>query len=529
MTNSIDEFEKADVILVTGSNTTEAHPVIAAHIKRAVIFNKTKLIIVDPRKIDLVRFSTKWLRQNSGTDVAWINGLLHVIIKEGLHDQSFIDDNCENFDALKEIVKKYTPKKVEEITGIPARDIIEAARIYANARRASIVYAMGITQHANGTDNVKSLANLAMCTANIGKEGTGVNPLRGQNNVQGACDMGALPNVYPGYQKVLDENAKVKFEKAWDTKLSGDLGLTIIEIMNAACSKDLKALYIMGENPMVSDPNLNHVKEAFESLDFIVVQDIFLTETAKMADVVFPACTFAEKDGTNTNTERRVLRVNKIIDAPGEAREDWRIIQSLALALGNAWNYTSHKDIQDEINKLVPQYGGITHKRIMNNEKLQWPCPHTGHKGTKYLHKGGFIRGKGLFSAVDHIPAKEQTNKEYPFAMSTGRMLFHYHTGSMTRRTKALNIYQSKPYVEMNIKDIENLNLKHGDKVRISSRRGTIESFIKETDKVRKGDIFIPFHFSEAAANMLTNDALDPVAKIPELKICAVKIESAKS
>ncbi len=525
MTNSIGELEFADVILITGSNTTETHPVIGTLIKRAAQNNNAEIIVVDPRKIDIVRHSKMWLRQNGGTDVAWINGMVNVIIENGWQDQEFIDKYCENYDAMKEVVRKYDPATVEEITGIPAEDIIKAAEIYAQADKASIVYSMGITQHANGTDNVKALANLAMVTGNLGKESCGINPLRGQNNVQGACDMGGLPNVYPGYQKVVESSVKSKFEEAWHTGLSDKMGLSIVEIMDAAGTGDIKAIYIMGENPMVSDPNLNHVKDGLTNLEFLVVQDIFMTETAQLADVVLPAATFLEKNGTFTNTERRVLPIAKILDAPGEAMEDWKIIQLLAQEMGHAWRYDSVDSILREINAVTPLYGGITPERIKNGERLQWPCPDSTHPGTKYLHKGGFARGKGLLSAVDHIPAKEQPSEEYPYVLSTGRMLFHYHTGSMTRRSKALTAFSNEPYVELCQADCDKLGVKHGDKVRVTSRRGTIDTLVKLTDKVKEGNMFIPFHFSEAAANMLTNDVLDPVAKIPELKVCAVKIE----
>ncbi len=525
MTNSIEELRNAKVILVTGSNTTETHPVIATNIKYA-IRNGAKLILVDPRKIDLAKYATLWLRQKSGTDVAWINTILNVIISENLENKDFIAERTENFEAMKEIVAKYKPEDFEKITGIKAEDIKAAARLFAGTDKGSIIYSMGITQHSNGTDNVKSLANLAMITGNIGRESTGVNPLRGQNNVQGACDMGALSNVYPGYQKVENPNAHAKFEKAWNAKLSPKNGLTIVEIMNAACKGNVKALYVMGENPMISDPNINHVKAALENLDILICQDIFLTETAELADVVFPASSFLEKEGNFTNTERRILPLAKIVDAPGEAKDDWQIIQTLAKSLGENWNYNSVKDIIDEINKVTPQYGGITFDRIKNGERLQWPCPDISHPGTKFLHKGNFARGKGLFSAVNHTPSAELTDKEYPFVLMTGRILFHYHTCTMTRKTKSLPKYVKDAYVEMSSADIKELGIKNGDKVRISSRRGTIEIKVVDTGtKLRKGDIFIPFHFAEAAANKLTNDVIDPVAKIPELKVCACKIE----
>lgn len=525
MTNSIEELEKADVILVTGSNTTDTHPVIATQIKRAVLFNNAKLIVIDPRKIDLVRYATLWLRQKSGSDVAWINGIANAVISQGLQNDEFIAARTENYDALKDVLSKYTPDLVEKVSGIPARQIVEAAQIYGQAERGSIVYAMGITQHSNGTENVKALANLALLTGNIGRESTGINPLRGQNNVQGACDMGALPNVFPGYQKVDDELSRQKFEKAWGTELTDTPGLTLTEMMSGACDGRIKAMFIMGENPMVSDPNSNHIRTALEHLDFLVCQDIFLTETGELADVIFPATSFAEKSGHFTNTERRVLPIRPIVPAPGQAKDDWVIVQMLARAMGADWNYSSFKEILVEINLLTPQYGGITSQRIEQGERLQWPCPTIDHQGTKYLHKDQFVRGRGLFSAIDHHAAKELTDAAYPFVLMTGRILYHYHTCTMTRKTKVLPQYVNEAYVEMNPEDVTLLGVKNGEKVKVSSRRGEIEIAIMETDRVRKGDVFIPFHFAEAAANVLTIDAVDPVAKTPEFKVCAVKVK----
>ncbi|MCM0083840.1 formate dehydrogenase subunit alpha [Geomonas sp. Red32] len=527
MTNSIAELEHADVILVTGSNTTETHPVIAAEIKRAVLFNGAKLIVVDPRRIDLVQHATLWLRQKSGTDVAWLNGIAHAILAQGLQNDAFIAEKTENFEALKELLSRYTPQEVERISGIPAAQIMEAGRIYGSAKKGSIVYAMGITQHATGTDNVRSLANLALLTGNIGRESTGLNPLRGQNNVQGACDMGALPDVFTGYQKVADPAVRQKFAQAWQVELSPRTGMTLTEIMRGASGGEVKGLYIMGENPVISDPNSNHIREALESLDFLVCQDIFMTETAQLADVVFPAASFAEKDGNFTNTERRVLPVRRVVDAPGEAKEDWAILQRLARAMGAGWEYRSADDILEEINLLTPLYGGITPERIANGEVLQWPCPAPEHPGTKFLHHERFTRGKGLFSAVEYKGARELPDAAYPFALMTGRILYHYHTGSMTRKTKVLPQYVRGAYVEMAFEDLGELGVENGDFVKVSSVRGEIRIAVKVTDRVRKGEVFIPFHFAEAAANVLTNDAIDPVAKIPELKICAVRIEKS--
>jgi len=529
MTNSIAELERAEVILVTGSNTTETHPVIATRIKKAVLFHGAKLIVIDPRQIELVKYTEKygglWLRQKNGSDVAWINGIINIIIKEKLLAEEFIKTRTEDFDALIKMVEGFTPEKVEKISGIPAKQLQAAARMYAKAKNASIVYSMGITQHTTGTDNVMSIANLAMVTGNVGRESVGVNPLRGQNNVQGACDMGALPNVYPGYQAVTDAAIKEKFEKAWGVKLDDKVGLTVVEIMHQAAAGKIKGLYIMGENPMVSDPDLNHVKQALEKLDFLVVQDIFLTETARLADVVLPVASFAEKQGTFTNTERRVLWVEKAVAAPGQARIDWEVIRDVSTRMGYAMDYKCLEDIVNEINRLVPQYAGITYDRLLGGEKLQWPCPNPEHPGTKFLHRDKFTRGLGKFFAIDYIPPAEWPNAAYPFLLSTGRLLYHYHTGSMSRRTVALPQYVPGPFMEMHGQDMKKLNIRDGEEVRVSSRRGSIAIPARESERVDSGSVFITFHFAEAAANMLTNDAFDPIAKIPELKVAACHIE----
>jgi formate dehydrogenase alpha subunit len=523
MTNSIAELEHSRCILVTGSNTTETHPVIAAVIRRAVQKHKAKLIVVDPRRIDLVNDATLWLRQKNGTDVAWLNGMMNVIIAENLHDRQFITEKTEDFEAMRGVVEAFTPERVEEITTIPAEKIREAARLFAEAEVSSIVYSMGITQHTTGTDNVLSVANLAMLTGNVGKASSGVNPLRGQNNVQGACDVGGLPDVYPGYQKVADPLNREKFERAWGRKLSSDKGLTVMEIINSLEKGDVKGLIIMGENPMVSDPNLNHADKALDAAGFLVVIDIFLTETAEKAHVVLPAASFAEKTGTFTNTERRVILVRKILEAPGEARADWKILCDLSSALGYPMNYSSSSEIMDEIAEVTPIYGGIHHDRIQE-VGLQWPCSHRNHPGTMYLHKGKFKRGNGRFHPVDFIPPAESPDSEYPFILSTGRILFHYHTGSMTRRVDALNEYVSGAYAEINPEDVRRLGLGDGGPVRIETRRGVIETRVKATDIVATGSVFVPFHFAESAANRLTNDSLDPVALIPELKVAACRV-----
>ncbi len=525
MTNTISDISKAQIILVTGSNTTENHPVISTYIKRAAKFGGAKLLVVDPRRITLTRYAHKWVRQRPGTDVAWINGMIHVIIKEGLYDKKYVEERTEGFEELKKAVEKYTPEYVEEITGISKGDLVELARIYASGRPATILYTMGITQHICGTDNVKALANLAMLCGNIGVEGGGLNPLRGQNNVQGACDMGGLPNVYSGYQKVEDASAREKMEKAWGVKgLPEKAGLKATEMIPKALSKEIRALYIIGENPMISDPDTAHVKKALDSLDFLVVQDIFLTETAKLADVVLPGCSFAEKDGTFTNTERRVQRVRKAIEPVGDSKADWQIICELAEKMGYPMNYSSAEEIMEEIAQVTPSYGGITYDRI-DKVGIHWPCPDKEHPGTPVLHKEKFARGKGKFAVVEYIPPAELPDEEYPFLLSTGRLIYQYHTGTMTRRVKGLDELAPECFVEISPEDAARLGVSEGDKIKLTSRRGEIEARAKISVKAVEGTIFVPFHYAEAAANMLTNPALDPVSGIPEFKVCAVKVE----
>jgi formate dehydrogenase alpha subunit len=523
MTNSIAELEHAKCILVTGSNTSETHPVIATVIRRAVREHGAKLIIVDPRRIDLVDNATLWLRQRNGTDVAWMNGMMNVILTENLMDLAFIEQRTEGFEEFRRVIERFTPERVEEISGIPADKLRQAARLYATSEASSIIYSMGITQHITGTDNVLSTANLAMLTGQIGKPSSGVNPLRGQNNVQGACDVGALPNVYPGYQKVTELALQEKFEKAWGRKLSPVNGLTILEMMKALEHGTVKGMIVMGENPMVSDPNLTHVEKALRSAEFLVVMDIFLSETAAIADVVLPAASFAEKEGTFTNTERRVILLREILPPPGQSRPDWKIICDLSTALGYPMSYSSASEIMDEIASVTPIYGGIHHNRLQETG-LQWPCPNDAHSGTVFLHRDKFSRGLGKFHPVNFIPPDEMPDAEYPFILSTGRILFHYHTGTMSRRVDALNEYVGAGYAEIHPNDAVRIGLQHGGQVRVSSRRGAIETVVKVTERVAEGSVFIPFHFAEAAANMLTNDALDPVAKIPEFKVAACNL-----
>lgn len=529
MTNSMQEAHKSDVILITGANVTWAHPVFGGVIKRAVRKNGVKLIVVDPRSIDLAEIADVHLKQKPGTDTAWLMGLQHIIVKENWIDKAFIDERVEGWDEYVKSLDYFTPEKVEEITSIPKQDLYEAARLYATSGKGSIYYAMGITQHSKGVDNVRAIANLALITGNFGTEGTGVNPLRGQNNVQGACDMGALPNVFPGYQPVTDEQVREKFAKAWgiDPKSMDDkIGLPVTEMVNQA-GDSIKAIYIMGENPMISDPNINHAREQFEKLDFMVVQDIFLTETAELADVVLPALAFAEKTGTYVNTERRVQISEKALNGPEGAKTDTFILAEVARRMGDASFPEDAAILHEEMRQITPAYHGITYKRLSETNGLRWPCPTEDHPGTPILHIGKFTRGKGLLTPIDWRPPSEIIDKEYPLWLTTGRLLEHYHTGSMTRKSKVLNGLVPNGKVEVNEEDAKEMGIKNGDMLKVTSRRGSITIEADVTDRVMGGVVFIPFHFAEAAANVLTNDTLDPVSKIPEFKVCAVKVEPA--
>jgi len=524
MTNSIGEIQNADCIFVIGSNTTENHPVIALQVKAALWHRGAKLIVADPRRIELADYAHLWLNQKPGTDAALINGMIHAILSRGWQNQAFIEERTEGFDALAESVKEYTPEAVEKITGVPAADIVEAARLYAQSSNSSILYAMGITQHVAGTNNVLALANLAMVAGQIGKPFSGVNPLRGQNNVQGACDMGGLPNVYPGYQRVDDEALRKKFEKAWGVSLSPKPGITLMEMMQGVADGKVKALFILGENPLLSDPNANKVKEELRHLELLVVQDIFLSETAELAHVVLPGVSFVEKDGTFTNTERRVQRVRQAIEPLGKARPDWQIICDLSSRLGYPMKYGSPAEVMEEIASLTPSYGGIRYHRL-EGLGLQWPCPTSDHPGTPFLHKDKFSRGKGKFHVVPYVPAPELPDEEYPFLLTTGRVLYHYHT-LVTRKSKGLSEIYPEGVVEVNPEDARRLGIQPDNGlVEVASRRGKVKVKAKVSDRLPPGVVFMTFHFKEAAANLLTLDALDPVAKIPEFKVCAVKIQ----
>jgi len=523
MTNSMADFAKADLLFVIGSNTTECHPLIGRVIRQGVKFRGTRLIIADPRTTELAKMAAIHLRHKPGTDVALLNAMMHVIIEEGLHNKKFIQERTEGFEQLAETVKKYTPEMAEKITGVPRADIIKAARLFAGIDKATVLYGMGITQHTTGTDNVKTLANLLMLTGNIGREGTGLSPLRGQNNVQGACDMGALPNVLTGYQAVTDPEKRKASEAAWGVSaLPAKPGLTMGEMMSTKPDGGVKAMYIMGENPIMTDPDMRHTRQSLTNLEFLVVQDIFPTETAVIADIILPATAFAEKDGTFTNTERRVQRVRKAVEPPGEAKPDWEIITLLAEKMGHRFGYKNPEQIMKEIAYLTPIYGGIHYDRL-DGYGLQWPCTDRNHPGTAILHQDKFIRGMGKFHAVEYKPPAESVSAEYPLILTTGRVLEHYHTGSMTRRSDVLNKLSPSGTVDIHPDDALKLGIVDGDIVAIASERGRIEAPVRITDETAPGLAFMAFHWSELPVNTVTNTASDPSAKIPEFKVSAIK------
>jgi len=526
MTNSLEEALKSDVILVTGTNTTWNHPVFGGMIRKAVKQGGKKLLVIDPRRIELADIADIYIQQKNGSDVAVLSGLQHIILREGWEDKAYINERLEGFEEYRKSIEFFTPEKVEELSGVPKETLYEAAKLYATSGTGALYYCMGITQHSHGVDNVKSCVNLQMICGNVGVEGGGVNPLRGQNNVQGACDMGALPNVYTGYQKVILPEARKKFADYWGVKEddmgSLEIGKTVTTMIQA-CGDSLKALYVLGENPMVSDPNLNHVEEQLKKLDFLVVQDIFMTETAGMADVILPAVTFAEKTGSITNSERRVQLSNQAIQPSDNVRQDYEIVADLAERFGHAFARTPESIFQ-EIKDLTPQYHGMTYDRI-REIGLQWPCPAEDHPGTKFLHKGKFVSGKGQLTPMEYKPPAEEPDTDWPMVLSTGRMLEHFHTGSMTRRSAVLDAIVKCGQVELNPRDAAVMGVKAGDKVKVSTRRGEIETYVNVVPRVAEGSIFVPFHFAEAAANTLTNDVLDPVAKIPEYKVCAARID----
>jgi formate dehydrogenase alpha subunit len=541
MSNSMDDVaNEAKSMLIIGSNTTEQHPVFGTMIRQAVIRRQLKLVVADPRKIDITEFATLHLRHRPGTDIALVNGLMNIILSKGWEDKTFIEERTEGFDEFVETVSKYTPEVTSEITRIPVEKLYEAAEILALNKPMAVLWAMGITQHIVGVRNVMDLANLQMLLGNMGVSGGGVNPLRGQNNVQGACDMGGLPNVYPAYQPVISEDAQKKFEAAWGVPLPNKVGMTVTELIPAAGEGKIKALYIMGEDPIMSDPDSNHIKHCMEVCDFVVLQEIFPSETSPYADVLLPGVTFAEKTGTFTNTERRVQMVQKAIEPIGSSREDWWILSQVAKRIlsgsdrqvvggtHSGWEYTNTTEIMREISALAPSYAGVSHERLKNGERLQWPVKSADHPGTPILHIGQFTRGKGKFMPIDHVPPAELPDDEYPMLLNTGRVLYHWHGGEMTRRAKGLMEVYGESLVEINPEDALKLGINGDRYVRVTSRRGSLEAQAWVTDRVPPGMVFANFHFPEAPANELTIAALDPVSKIPSYKICAVKVELVK-
>lgn len=529
MTNSIRDIAKSDCILIIGSNPFEQHPLIGRRVLKAKS-NGAKIIVIDPRYTPTAKHADLFLPLTPSMDVALINSIMHVIIREGLEDLDFIKNRTKGFEKLQDIVKNYSPESVAKVTGINSTVIEETALMYGKARNASIMYCLGITEHTMGMDNVMSLANLAMLTGNIGKEGTGLNPLRGQNNVQGVCDMGALPFLYPGYKKYVLDSVREDAQCQWGCGDLNDLpGLQMVEILEAAHDGRIKAMYIMGENPVFSEPETLKVKESLLNLETLVVQDIFLTETAELADIVLPATSWAEKNGTFTNTERRVQRVRKAADPPGEAKADWQIFCDLAKVMGSPlFYYASEADIFAEIREVTPQYAGMTWERLEKADGLQWPCPHEGHTGTPVLHGEKFATadGMGVFKPIERRNLPETPDSEYPFILSTGRVIFHYHNSNMTGMSKTLNNEISQSFVEINPEDAIELGIKNHERIKIKNRHGEIETTARITSDIAPGVLFLPIHFLDCEPNLLTNSkVLDPSTKMPELKALTARIE----
>lgn len=523
MTNSIDEIKDTGCLLAIGSNAPEAHPLIGWRVRDAKDRGAT-VIVCDPRKTDMARYADIHIQHYPGSDIALLNCLMHIIIKENLEDRIYINQRTEGFEELCKSVERYTPEYTAKITGVDKALLYKAAVTYAKAKPASIIYTLGITEHTTGTENVMSVANLSMLTGNVGVEAGGVNPLRGQCNVQGACDMGALPDVYPGYQRVTDPHIQQKFEHAWGVRLNPKPGLTTTDQLIYAREGKIKAFYIIGEDPLRSDPNIEVVKDALEKLEFLVVQEIFLSPTASIADVVLPGASFAEKEGSFTNSERRVQLIRKAIEPVGESRPDWQIVSDIATRMGYPFRYNNTSEIMDEIASLTPIYGGISHTRIQKFG-IQWPCPDKSHPGTKFLHKEKFTRGLGKFNPIEHRPPAEEPDSEYPFYLSTGRMLFHYNVGTMSRRTHILDREYPEMFVEINERDAERIGIENNGMCRVKTRRGTLDVRARVSDRVKEGVLWMPFHYGNNPANLLTIDAFCPIARTGEYKVCAGRVE----
>ena len=527
MTNSIyDITHDVDCIFLIGSNPEEAHPVVGMQIRQA-LKKGTRLIVADPRDIGLAKRADIHLKLRPGTNVPLINSLIHVIVEEGLEDRAFISEHTENYEALRKLVADYAPEKVGPLCHLDPDQIREAARMYATAKKAPIIYCLGVTEHSTGTEGVMSISNLALVTGKLGKAGCGVNPLRGQNNVQGACDMGTQPTDYPGYQKVDNEEVRRKFEEAWGVSLNPKPGLKATEVFPAAIEGKIKGLYICGEDPIVSDPDTSHVEKALQSLEFLVMQELFLTPTARYADVILPAISFAEKEGTFTNTERRVQRIRKAVTLPGDCRSDIDIITDLMNAMGYPQERLTAAQVMDEIARLTPSYGGISHQRLDAGESLQWPCKDPCHPGTPIMHVGRPVRGKALFYPAVYTPAAELPDEDYPFILSTGRILSQYNAASMTLRSRGLKEIAGEGFIEIHYKDAERLGIRNGERIIVRSRRGEIRTSARVGRKVSEGESWMPFHFPDSPVNRVTNAVLDQYARIPEYKVCAVALERA--
>ena len=529
MTNTIrDITQESDLIMLVGSNPEEAHPVLGMQIRQAVR-RGARLIVVDPRDIDLAKHADIHLKLRPGTNVAFANGMMHIIIEEQLQDREFIAQRTENYEALEELVREYPAEKAAEICGIDPELLREAARMYASAPRAPILYCLGVTEHSSGTEGVMSLSNLAMLCGKLGRPGCGVNPIRGQNNVQGACDMGAQPNTFTGYQKVTDPAVVEKFEKAWGTDLNPNEGTKATEVFPAAIEGRVKALFLFGEDPIRTDPDTNHVIKALTSLDFLVVQELFMTETAKYADVILPGRSFAEKEGTFSNTERRVQRVRKAVNGPEGPQLDTWIFTEIMQRMGYDQPHLTAEQIMDEISSVTPSFGGINHRRLDSREVggrgLQWPCLNAEHPGTPIMHAGKFSKGIGTYSTAEYRPSVELPDDEYPLMLTTGRVLYQYNACAMTARTEGLNEMSGSSFIEINTKDAEELGIEDGSRVKITSRRASIESTARVSGKTNPGETWMPFHFQDGNSNWLTIAALDNIAKAPEFKVCAVKVE----
>jgi formate dehydrogenase alpha subunit len=526
MTNSIEEIGTCQTLFVIGSNATEAHPIIGLQMKKA-LRRGARLVVCDPRKTWLARRADVHIQHTPGTDNFLINAMMNHILERGLHAPAFIEERCEGFEDFLDNVKSYSVEEAARVCGVRAEDIRKAAELYAKGSPSAVFYTLGITEHICGTENVRNLANLVMLCGQIGKRSSGLNPLRGQNNVQGACDMGAIHSVYPGYQRASDPAVREKFAKAWGVEMPTNVGWRVTDFIEKAEEGVLKALYVMGEDPVLSEPNQSKVTESLENLEFLVVQEIFMSETAKLAAVVLPAACWAEKDGTFTNTERRAQRVRKAVEPPGEARCDWQIICDVSTAMGHPMSYAHPSAIFDEMAALTPSYAGMSYERI-DEVGLQWPCPTQDHPGTVFLHEGRFTRGKGAFAPIEFRPPAEVPDESYPLVLSTGRTLYHYNVGNMTRQSATIRQKENRNFVEMHASDAEQLGIEDGGFARVTTRRGSVVAQARVAEKVRAGMLWMPFHFVEASTNHLTNDAFDNITRTGEYKVCAAKIEPAE-